>query len=285
MAQEGGRRGQGRRRHRRDRDRQGDDGIRGGGRGDDRQDPGARGHRRTSPSTQPIAVLLEEGEDKSAIKDAPAAAPPADRIRPKAASEAPATPASPAAAAAAPAVRRSRPRRRKPSRSHAPPARRLPPTAARRPRLRLAARPASGQGSRHRPRAGQGHRPAWPRGQVRHRGGTERRHGGRGACRLPAAAKAPVVGAVHDRRADHEAVRGGRVRGRPARQRAQDHRPAAGRGEDHHPAFLPDRRHRDRRAAGARASRSTPPRRATRTATPPTRSRSTTSSSRRWPWR
>ena len=52
---------------------------------------------------QPIAVLLEEGEDKSAIKDAPAAAPPAEtKSEPKAGSEAPATPASPAPAAAAP---------------------------------------------------------------------------------------------------------------------------------------------------------------------------------------
>ena len=52
---------------------------------------------------QPIAVLLEEGEDKSAIKEAPAAAPAAKTTaEPEAGTEAPATPASPAPVPAAP---------------------------------------------------------------------------------------------------------------------------------------------------------------------------------------
>ncbi len=58
----------------------------------------------------PIAVLLEEGEDKSAIKDAPAAAPAAEtKAEPKAASAAPATPASPAPAPAAPPAAKAAP--------------------------------------------------------------------------------------------------------------------------------------------------------------------------------
>jgi pyruvate dehydrogenase E2 component (dihydrolipoamide acetyltransferase) len=51
---------------------------------------------------QPIAVLLEEGEDQSALKNAPAAPVAAPQVEPKAATAAPATPASPAPATATP---------------------------------------------------------------------------------------------------------------------------------------------------------------------------------------
>ena len=64
-----------RRRHRRDRDRQGDHGGRGGRRGHARQDPGAGGHRGRRGQRR-IALLLEEGEDASALEGFEAATAP-----------------------------------------------------------------------------------------------------------------------------------------------------------------------------------------------------------------
>ena len=70
----GGRRGQVRRRHRRDRDRQGDHGGRGGRRRHARQDPGAEGTEGVAVNT-PIAVLLGDGESAGDIAAHGAAAP------------------------------------------------------------------------------------------------------------------------------------------------------------------------------------------------------------------
>jgi pyruvate/2-oxoglutarate dehydrogenase complex dihydrolipoamide acyltransferase (E2) component len=69
------------------------------------------------------------------------------------------------------------------------------------------------------------------------------------------------------------------------RHDAQGHRQASAGGQADHPAFLPDGGHQSRRLAGAARAESMRPRQRTRTASPPTRCPSTTSSSRRSPWR
>ncbi len=135
----------------------------------------------------PIAVLLEEGEDKSAIKDMPAASP---SPGPSPAASGPPSPTG---------ERVQRPRQ-PPRLQFRPPSPRASPLPwwerdrvggksvhqwLCRPHHGLAARPPSGERGRHRPRAGQGQRPARPRREVRHRRRQSGRCAGRGACRLP----------------------------------------------------------------------------------------------------
>ena len=96
--------------------------------------------------------------------------------------------------------------------------------------LLLAAGAAAGQGSRHRPRAHPGLRPARPRHRARHRGGKVRQGPARRAgAPQPAPARAPGRRAVDVGPAGPRAVRGGQLRGRAARQHAPHHRAAADR--------------------------------------------------------
>ena len=88
-----------------------------------------------------------------------------------------------------------------------------------------------------------GLRPARTRHRAR-RGGGEIRQGARAALRLADWPQAPSDDKI---RALFEARQ---LRGRPARQHAQDHRAAAGRGEADHSAFLPDARLQYRQAPG-----------------------------------
>ena len=133
---------------------------------------------------QPIAVLLEEGEDKSALANVkPAAAPAA----PKAAPPPAAAPQAPAPQAARAASRRNRLLRR-----HRRPLRR-PPQRPRAGRARVCQPAGAALG-----RAGEGRyfrhprqRPAWPHRQARCRSGAERRHARRARPRR-AQARAPV---------------------------------------------------------------------------------------------
>jgi pyruvate/2-oxoglutarate dehydrogenase complex dihydrolipoamide acyltransferase (E2) component len=168
-----------------------------------------------------IALLAGEGEDEGGCGGAGAAAPP----RPE-----------------APSCRsRCRPRRSRSSRSRCPPPRNPSPPAKPSPRQparagqpgivrracsprrwRALAKEAGIDIGRH-----PGLRPAWPRRRARRR----RRRSRRARRRWPRAARRPRRCAARRRaapgdvgRAGQEAVRGGQLRGRPARRHAQDHR-------------------------------------------------------------
>ena len=150
---------------------------------------------------QPIAILLQEGEDKSALKDMPPQ-PTAEPAAP------PPTPAAkggpspqgggkePAAATPSPGPSTQPSGPPSPTRGEgaAPGA---APNGERRPHLRLAARPPARQGGRHRPRPRHRLRPARPHRQGRHRGGRVRQGAACGAGRAPAA---PRRSAPADRR-------------------------------------------------------------------------------------
>ena len=216
---------------------------------------------------EPIALLLEEGEDKSALEGAARRRParPTARPRPGGRGEA-------AGRAGLAAERRRRPRAddRRPSprprrrRARSPPAR-WRGAWRRRPGSISAAIKGSGPHGRivkaDIEAALQGRRApgAQPRGRSRRPRTAPRRTGCRAGARRPAA--------------------GRRLRRDPAQQHAQGDRAPPDRGQADDPALLPDARLRARRAAGACAPSST----AARVRT--TSSRSTTSSSRPWPWR
>ena len=158
---------------------------------------------------------------------------------------------------------------------------RRPDAHRQQPHLLFPARAPAGERGRRRSQPRAGLRSAWPRDRARHRRGEIRPGPARADC---GDGGRHADGRVAVRRADPRAVRGRLLRLRPARQHAQDHRAAPHAVEADHPAFLSDARLRHRQAAWPRARRSTPPRRS-RTASRPTRFRSTISSSRRWRWR
>ena len=238
------------------------------------------------PVNSVIAVLAGEGEDVKAAAAAGAAkAPPPSQAKPAAkpapsasSFETPAARAPQAEAKRKPSPWRSPPQRqrRRASRRARAGASLLPATA-----LLLAARAPAGERSRHRSQPRAGLRPAWPCDRARHRRGEIRQRlarAGHGAhCRYADAAAGHAL-----RRANPRALPRRLLRLRAARQYAQDHRAAPHAVEADHPAFLSHARLRHRPAAWPRARRSTPPRPRHKTASRPTRFRSTISSSRRW---
>ena len=108
---------------------------------------------------------------------------------------------------------RTRPQRRQPPRCRPPRRRGRAASQRPRPHFLFAAGPASGQGSRHRARAHQRLRPAWPRHRARRRGG-QIRQGTEGTGRGPAGRAR--AGAVDVGQADPRAVRTGQLRDRAA---------------------------------------------------------------------
>ena len=219
LAQEGRRQGQVRRRHRRDRDRQGDDGIRGGRRGHARQDRGAGRHAGRRGQCRDRGAGRRgrgrEGGGAGAAKAAPA--PKASRQLREAASC---------------GLRKLRRPRRNPQHRPNPPRRRslLRRSAIERQQshLLLAAGAPARQGSRPRSRPRAGLRSAWPRHRARYRGrkirqgpARARRAAGRAGC-------APIAPSMSDT-ADPRALRGGHLRLRAARRHAPHHRAAADR--------------------------------------------------------
>ena len=241
VAEEGGRQGQVRRRHRRDRDRQGDDGGRGRRRGHARPRSSCRRHRgRAGQPADRAACRRRRGQGR-----APAARQP-PRLPRRGQGRSP----QPAAAARAAAGGGRGSRARAAGRSGAaadgertagervfasPLARRIAKEAG----IDLAALHGSG-----------------PHGRVVKADVEARWRAAPPALRRGATAAAPaprrgagVAPACRTSRC--RSCSAGLLRGSPARRHAQDHRAPADRGEADDPAFLPDARLRHRRAAGA----------------------------------
>ena len=254
VAEERGRRGQVRRRHRRDRDRQGDHGGRGGRRGHARQDPGAGRHRGREGQRADRAPA-EEGEDAVGARRRPARS---RRRKP----DAKASAGAPAPAPEAGTGTRAGKRQRRPGT-------RRSGTAADGERIfasPLARRMARAGRPRSDPDPGQ--RPARPDRQGRHRGAwpaappRSAPAGCRGRPKTEAAKPAASQAAARRRRSRRQPSRRPEPAGVDARlldqarhqvpripnSHAQGDRAPPDRGQADHPALLPDHRLRARRA-------------------------------------
>ncbi|CAA9499371.1 MAG: Dihydrolipoamide acetyltransferase component of pyruvate dehydrogenase complex, partial [uncultured Sphingomonas sp.] len=233
MVGQGRRYGQLRRHPGGDRDRQGDHGVRGGGRGHRRQDPGARRHGRSEGRHRHRADR-GRGRGRECCRS---------EHRPgHRGSE----------AACGREARRGTGANgtcsgRNPSR-HGPAGRRA--ASLRRPHQGLPARPPPGGSAGHRPVLAEGQRPRRPHRPRRSRPGRGRSDG------QAAAATAASAASARRRRGSGACSRAAVLDGNPARsgqaqQHAQDHRAPPDRVQAADPAHLPDSRHPPRRAAEA----------------------------------
>ena len=248
MAQEGGGQGQTGRRHRRNRNRQGDDGVRSGRRGHACQDRGARrhagragqdAHRRVGGRGRGRQSRRGRGRQGRSCETAAAKTGRHRAFRADGSSGCCARLAGGASRASS-----ARPPRGAATAAGSLfSARTAPGNAGRPPQPRLLFSPGATNGERggHRPRSHSGFRSARPHHCARCRSGQvgPRDHGSRSASR---GAWRPSTG----RREDPRAVRARFVRSCPARQHSQSDCAASPRSEAYDPPLLPDARLQDR---------------------------------------